>query len=53
MSIGNIGIIKVNEDGSKNRKIPTGGYLTGYTRPYKVIHEELILAPFFICLQMV
>lgn len=41
MSIGNIGIIKVNEDGSKSRKIPTGGYLTGYTRPFKVIHEEL------------
>lgn len=41
MTIGNIGIILLNEDGSKSRKIPTGGYLAGYTRPFKVIHEQL------------
>ncbi|KGX90581.1 indirect negative regulator of sigma-B activity [Pontibacillus halophilus JSM 076056 = DSM 19796] len=41
-SIGNIGIIMVTPDGEKKRNIPSAGYLSGYPRPYKVLHNVLI-----------
>lgn len=41
-SIGNIGVMTVTPGGKKKRNIPSGGYLAGYKRPFKVIREKLL-----------
>src|SRR5690625_1898758 len=40
-SIGNIGIVTANRNKKKKRSIPSSGYLAGYPRKFKVIHEKL------------
>ncbi|CDQ40898.1 MULTISPECIES: SpoIIE family protein phosphatase [Virgibacillus] len=40
-SIGNIGILTVNDKQKKKRNIPNAGYLAGYHRPFKIIREKL------------
>jgi len=40
-SIGNIGIVVVDQDKNKKRNIPSSGYLAGYPRKFKVIQEKL------------
>jgi len=40
-SIGNIGIVVVDQDKNKKRNIPSSGYLAGYPRKFKVIEEKL------------
>ncbi|WP_284141785.1 MULTISPECIES: SpoIIE family protein phosphatase [unclassified Virgibacillus] len=40
-SIGNIGIMTITEDKKKKRNIPNAGYLTGYSRPFKVMQGKL------------
>ena len=40
-SIGNIGVMTVPKDGKKKRNIPNAGYLAGYKRSFKVVHEQL------------
>lgn len=41
-SIGNIGVMTVTDDKKKKRNIPSGGYLGGYKRPFKVVREKLL-----------
>ncbi|GGJ90933.1 phosphoserine phosphatase RsbX [Lentibacillus kapialis] len=40
-SIGNIGILTIDEHGKKKRSIPNAGYLAGYHRPFKIMTDEL------------
>lgn len=41
LSIGNIGLRTITKDKSRNRNIPSQGYLGGYQRYFKVMHEKL------------
>ncbi|WP_010529418.1 SpoIIE family protein phosphatase [Lentibacillus jeotgali] len=47
-SIGNIGVLAINENGRKKRNIPNTGYLAGYHRPFKVVTDGLEHAARFI-----
>lgn len=40
-SIGNIGILKIPQNGKKKRNIPDPGYLAGYHRSFKVVSDNL------------
>jgi negative regulator of sigma-B (phosphoserine phosphatase) len=40
-SIGNIGIVVVDQNRKKKRNIPSSGYLAGYPRKFKVVQEKL------------
>ncbi|HLR52233.1 MAG TPA: SpoIIE family protein phosphatase [Candidatus Avamphibacillus sp.] len=41
-SIGNIGVITIIDGKKKERNIPSGGYLAGYKRPFKVVRGKLL-----------
>ncbi|HLR70913.1 MAG TPA: SpoIIE family protein phosphatase [Pseudogracilibacillus sp.] len=41
-SIGNIGVITIVDGKKKERNIPSGGYLAGYKRPFKVVRRKLL-----------
>ncbi|WP_373562398.1 SpoIIE family protein phosphatase [Halobacillus litoralis] len=40
-SIGNIGVITVDPDGTRHRNIPLAGYLSGYSRSLRVTHGKI------------
>lgn len=40
-SIGNIGILYVDNDRKKKRNIPNAGFLTGYSKPFRVMTGNL------------
>ncbi|MEC5424708.1 protein phosphatase 2C domain-containing protein [Virgibacillus sp. C22-A2] len=40
-SIGNIGVLTVVKGQKKKRSIPNGGYLAGYPKKFKVVHDKL------------
>ncbi|MBN8237112.1 SpoIIE family protein phosphatase [Halobacillus kuroshimensis] len=40
-SIGNIGVITVDPDGTRHRNIPLAGYLSGYSKSLRVTHGNI------------